>query len=151
MPGCRYYYKLGGCLDGGDAFLIIRSWQDFRNRKLRIDYVVHKGFVKFYDEGDTSSEGDTSYFPPLSIYDIIAYRSLRPLAKVVRMLRKQVLDLRELRKASLLARYMRWMNLHAFRCCSRAVWQATTPHQCDSVWVRACMLIKNTRRTLRPL
>ena len=75
-----------------------------------------------------------------SIYDIIAYRSLRPLANVVRILRKQVFDLRELRKASLLARYMRWMNLHAFRCCSRALWQATTPHQCDSVWVRACML-----------
>ena len=26
----------------------------FRNRKLRIDYILHKGFVKFVDEADDS-------------------------------------------------------------------------------------------------
>ena len=132
LCGCRYYDKLGTLLDQDDAFLTVRSWQDFINRKLRIDYIVHKGFVTFYDAGDPSFIDDIA--PTLSISEIIAYRSLRPLAKAVRILCKYV------RQASLLARYLRWKNFHNFRCCLRVVRQATGFDQSDSAWVRSCML-----------
>ena len=130
--GCRYYDQLGTRLDDGDAFLTVRSWEEFRKRKLRIDYIPHKGFVKFRDEADDSFCDDEA--STLRIYVIIAYRSLRSLVNAVRILVKRV------REASLLARYLRWRNFHNFRCCSRAVWQATALHQSDSAWARSCML-----------
>ena len=139
LCGCSFYDARGtllrdsGASSRGTSFFTICDLPAFRNRHLCIDYVANRGFVKFYDLWDSSFSDDVVPFD-ISICDIIAHRSLRPLAEVVRILRKQVLDLRELRKASNLARYMRWMDLHKFRCCSRVVWQGTAPFQYDSVW-----------------
>jgi hypothetical protein len=77
LCGCEHYDQLGTLLDEDDAFLTVCNRQEFRNRKLRIDYIVHSGFVKFYDEDDNSFCDD--YAPTLGIYDIIAIPRTPPM------------------------------------------------------------------------
>ena len=133
---CRFYDEKGIQLCEQSPFF---TKYKIPYRLLRIDYVEHINFVKYYDPNDREFSDDVG--PLLGVRDIIAAASLRPLLSTIRIFqhdaRPRLLCLRE---ASSLASALQLVMLHRFHCCSRAIWYAIAPRRSDTAWVRACQL-----------
>jgi len=152
--GCRFYDENGTLLDWGTSFFVkenvrlgipnrlprmhyVFAHGDYA-RLLHIDYVVHTGYVKYFDPLDPDFSDDVG--PALWVEDVVAIR-VRPLLSAVHLFQQDIRPrLLRLREASSLAKALPFMSLRRFQCCSREIRRAVAPRRCDDTWVRACQL-----------